>query len=74
MGQRIATAVARKNFAGVVKQSADGERIKLTRYNKTLAVLIPKKDLDALEQCESDPAVPDAREARPRRPRRRRHS
>ena len=46
------TASARKHFANTVKRSAGGERIKLTRYNKTLAVIIPKKDLAMLEECE----------------------
>lgn len=36
----------------MVKRSARGERIKITRYNKTAVVLIPKSDLDALENCE----------------------
>jgi antitoxin (DNA-binding transcriptional repressor) of toxin-antitoxin stability system len=51
-GNRIPTAAARKQFANTVKRSAGGERIKLTRYNKTLAVIIPKKDLAMLEECE----------------------
>jgi prevent-host-death family protein len=50
--QRIPTAVARKQFARVVERSSRGERIKLTRYNKTQAVVISKKDLAALEDCE----------------------
>ena len=29
-----------------------GERIKVTRYNRTAAVLISKRDLAKLEQCE----------------------
>ena len=29
-----------------------GERIKVTRYNRTAAVLIPKRDLAKLEECE----------------------
>ena len=37
----------------MIQRSAGGERIKLTRYNRTLAVLIPKADLDTLEDCES---------------------
>jgi prevent-host-death family protein len=57
MTQRIATAGARKHFASLVKQSARGERITITRYNKTAVVLIPKKDLDALEDCEKELAA-----------------
>ena len=52
MTQRLPTAVARKSFANVLRDSAAGERIKLTRYNKTVAVVIPKKDLTDLEDCE----------------------
>jgi prevent-host-death family protein len=54
MAPRIPTAEARKKFAKVIQRSAGGERIKLTRYNRTLAVLIPKADLDTLEDCESE--------------------
>ena len=52
MTQRLPTAAARKSFANVLRDSAAGERIKLTRYNKTIAVVIPKKDLTDLEECE----------------------
>jgi antitoxin (DNA-binding transcriptional repressor) of toxin-antitoxin stability system len=52
MTQRLPTAVARKEFANVLRDSAAGERIKLTRYNKTVAVIIPKKDLADLEDCQ----------------------
>ncbi|HEY4395341.1 MAG TPA: hypothetical protein VGP64_14825 [Polyangia bacterium] len=56
MTQRLPTAAARKAFANVLRDSAAGERIKLTRYNKTIAVIIPKKDLTQLEDCEKDRA------------------
>jgi antitoxin (DNA-binding transcriptional repressor) of toxin-antitoxin stability system len=55
MTRRIATAGARKNFASLVARSAAGERIKLTRYNKTVAIVIPKADLAVLEDCENQP-------------------
>jgi prevent-host-death family protein len=54
MTQRLPTAVARKSFANVLRVSAAGERIKLTRYNKTVAVIIPKEDLKDLEECEEN--------------------
>jgi prevent-host-death family protein len=57
MTRKIATAGARKHFASLVKQSARGERIKITRYNKTSVVLIPKRDLEALENCEREAAA-----------------
>jgi prevent-host-death family protein len=48
----MSTAEARKDFAALLRSSAAGERIKLTRYNKTVAVLVSKKDLDELEECQ----------------------
>lgn len=73
MSNRVPTAAARRNFADLVKRSAHGERIKLTRYNKTLAILIPKRDLSTLEECEDAPAEA-VQAARPRPARRRRSS
>jgi prevent-host-death family protein len=71
MTRRIATAGARKNFASLVRRSAAGERIKLTRYNKTVAIVIPKADLDALEDCEKNPRDAASEQDRPvERPRR----
>jgi prevent-host-death family protein len=52
MAQRMSTAEARKEFANLLRSSEAGERIKLTRYNKTVAVLISKRDLDELEECQ----------------------
>ena len=52
MAQEIATALARKNLARLVRRSAAGTRIKLTRYGKIQAVLIPEEDLAFLEKCE----------------------
>ena len=52
MADRIQTARARKDFANIVRRSAKGERIKLTRYGRTLAAIIPKNDLQKLEDCE----------------------
>jgi antitoxin (DNA-binding transcriptional repressor) of toxin-antitoxin stability system len=54
MAQEIATALARKNLARVVRRSAAGTRIKLTRYGKIQAVLIPEDDFVFLESCERD--------------------
>ena len=52
MVKRISTAAARKGFASVVQASTEGGRVKLTRYNRTVAVLISKGDLATLEDCE----------------------
>ena len=52
MAQEIATAAARKNLARVVRRTAAGTRIKLTRYGKIQAVLIPEDDFRFLESCE----------------------
>jgi prevent-host-death family protein len=67
MSKRIAAADARRDFSEVVQQSSRGERIKLTRYGKTQAVLIPARDLAALEDCESGEAAPTPTRRRARR-------
>lgn len=41
-----------------------GERIKVTRYNKTAAVLIPKRDLERLEECEKQAGGAGGKRAR----------
>jgi prevent-host-death family protein len=53
MARRVPVAQARKRFASLLGHSVAGERIQLTRYNKTVAVLIPKQDFSKLEDCES---------------------
>jgi prevent-host-death family protein len=55
--RRIQAAGARKNFSSLVKKSQAGERIKVTRYNKTAAVLVPKRDLERLQECEKEMAA-----------------
>ena len=65
MSKRIAAAEARRDFSEVVQQSSRGERIKLTRYGKTQAVLISKRDLELLEHCET--SGPPAARRRSRR-------
>ena len=67
MAQEIATAVARKNLARVVRRSAAGTRIKLTRYGKIQAVLIPEDDFVFLENCERTRVRRRAKIARARR-------
>jgi antitoxin (DNA-binding transcriptional repressor) of toxin-antitoxin stability system len=52
MATEIATAFARKHLARVVRRTAAGTRIKLTRYGKIQAVLIPEDDFRFLEKCE----------------------
>jgi prevent-host-death family protein len=65
---RIAKSEARKRFAEVITRAGhQGERVKVTHYGKTLAVIVPKDDLEKLEDCERErPRADD--EARPRRP------
>ena len=58
MTHRIPIAAARKNFASVVRKTTDGERVKLTRYNKTIAAIIPKHDLEKLRDCETQEEPP----------------
>ncbi len=64
--RRIQAAGARQNFSSLVKKSQAGERIKLTRYNKTAAILIPKRDLERLEECEGEKDVASAGSKRAR--------
>ena len=52
MAEKVPTALARKHLARVVRRSAAGTRIKLTRYGKIQAVLIPEDDFAFLEYCE----------------------
>lgn len=41
-------------FAEIVTNaSSDGERVKITHYGKTIAVLISKHDLKRLQDCEA---------------------
>jgi antitoxin (DNA-binding transcriptional repressor) of toxin-antitoxin stability system len=54
MTSRIPIAVARKHFASVLRKTKDGERVKLTRYDKTIGAIIPKHDLEKLKDCEGD--------------------
>jgi prevent-host-death family protein len=62
--RRIQAAGARKDFSSLVSKSAMGERIKVTRYNKTAAVLISKRDLQKLEACEQAQPAGRKRSAR----------
>jgi prevent-host-death family protein len=48
----------------LVTKSAAGERIKVTRYNKTAAVLVSKRDLERLEECEKQAAAAGGKRAR----------
>jgi prevent-host-death family protein len=66
MASRIQVAKARKDFAGLMERSAKGERIKVTRYGRTLAAIIPKADLEKLEDCE-DATLQRARTTKARR-------
>ncbi len=66
MTSRIPIAVARKQFATIVQKTSDGERIKLTRYNKTVAVIIPKGDLEKLKDCEEEEETPPSKSSPPR--------
>lgn len=73
---RISKADARKNFSEVMNRAGSGkERVKVTHYGRTLAVVISKADLAALERCEGarakDAAPVTAAGARAKRARRR---
>jgi prevent-host-death family protein len=50
---RIAKSEARKNFSDVVTRAGRrGERVKITHYGKTLAILISPRELEGLDECE----------------------
>ena len=59
MTERISTATARRRFAKILRDVARGKRIKLTRYNETLAGLISKRDLAELEDCDKKHGAPE---------------
>jgi prevent-host-death family protein len=62
--KRVAKADARKRFAEIVTDAGHGgERIKITHYGKTLAVLIPAADLKRLQDCEGSKAKARKRSA-----------
>jgi prevent-host-death family protein len=63
--ERIAASKARKEFRSVIRRaSAEGKRVKITHYGKTLAGLVSAKDLAKLEDCEA--AQPPVKRARRR--------
>jgi antitoxin (DNA-binding transcriptional repressor) of toxin-antitoxin stability system len=64
---RISTSKARKDFRNVVRASSQGKRVKITHYGKTLAGLVPAKDLALLEDCESINARRQVKKAARRR-------
>jgi prevent-host-death family protein len=50
---RIAKSEARKYFSDVVTRAGrKGERVKITHYGKTLAVLVSPRELESLDECE----------------------
>lgn len=49
---RVPIAEVRKNLAALVREAERGSRIKITRYDKTLAGIVPKEDLGSLEECD----------------------
>ena len=62
--RRIQAAGARKHFSSLVTKAVAGERIKVTRYNKTAAILISKRDLQRLEECERQAGAAKGKQAR----------
>jgi prevent-host-death family protein len=65
MMERIATSKARKEFAELMKRASEqGKRVKITLYGKTLAGLVPAKDLDRLRECEEKDEPRPKRQAR----------
>jgi prevent-host-death family protein len=50
--RKISIAQVRRDLAEVVGDVKRGERVKVSRYGRTLAVLVPKPDLEKLQDCE----------------------
>jgi prevent-host-death family protein len=76
---RIAKAEARKRFSEVVSRAGRrGERVKITHYGRTVAILVPPRDLETLDECErvlkanggsgAAPGAPPRSRRRPRPP------
>lgn len=66
--ERIAASKARKEFRSVIRRaSAQGKRVKITHYGKTLAALVSPQDLAKLEDCESAKVQPEAGRRQPKR-------
>ena len=60
----MAKAEARRRFSEVTTRvGRRGERVKITHYGKTLAILVSKQDLQKLDDCERD--VQPAGQAKP---------
>lgn len=70
--KRIATADCRKTFADISSRVGSGaERVRVTRYGKTLVGIVSAKDLQRLEECEQRSAEDDADDQAQRRRRKR---
>jgi prevent-host-death family protein len=71
--RRVAMAHARASLRDLVDDVRKGqERVKLTRYNRTLAGIVPASDLRILEECKRAIAEREKAAAKPapaRRPR-----
>jgi antitoxin (DNA-binding transcriptional repressor) of toxin-antitoxin stability system len=69
--RRVAMAQARAALKDLVEDVRNGkERIKLTRYDRTLAGIVPASDLHLLEECKR--AMAEREKIAPRPARRRR--
>jgi prevent-host-death family protein len=61
----MAKAEARRRFSEVTTRvGRRGERVKITHYGKTLAVLVSKQDLQKLDDCEANGRRDSARKRR----------
>lgn len=49
--KRLAIAEARASISDLVQEVRKGSRVKITRYDKTIAWLVPQSDGEALEEC-----------------------
>jgi PHD/YefM family antitoxin component YafN of YafNO toxin-antitoxin module len=63
---RIPVAEARKNLASVLAKAAKNERVKITRYNQTLAGIISRADLMRLSHCDELLSAPRVKRSKKR--------
>jgi len=60
MTERIPIADVRKHLASVMRRCASGTRIKVTRFDRTVAVLVPPGDLRSLQDRDAEAGGADS--------------
>ncbi len=50
-GKRVAVAEARASLPDLVRDVRRGDRVRITRYGKTMACLVPVGVVELIEEC-----------------------